>query len=302
MTTEPNRPSNSGNQHSPSAPRGMDCDQLRELLPAYSIGATDPEETRFVETMLEDCPEAAVELSDYLVMAEEFLYLVPVRGANENARPDDVPMPRLPSVAAMRQRDSQTNHKPSTSTTSAAPARRQAERSRGWALPAVSAAAALLLILFTGTNLYWFTQMQQIYQDQRALAGRLEEVQLAMLPAAELPLNAAQVQHRELIANLDTEVNPVAHATLFWDSTDEIGSLYVSGLPLLTTDQTYQLWLVRDGHSLSLGKFRVDEAGAATLTFESPEPIEDFQHVGVSTEPASGSPAPTTPHLVIGNI
>lgn len=299
MTTQANRPSNFGNQRSTPLPGDVDCEQLRELLPAYSIGVTDSEETRFVETMLEHCPEAAVELSDYLVMAEEFLYLVPVRGADERARPADVPMPKLLSVTAMRQRDARTNH---VLPTSAAAPRRREDRSRGWSLPAFSAAAALLLILFTSSNLYWFAQMQQLYQEQRALAGQLEAVQLAMLPGAELPINAAQVQHRELVANLDTDVSPVAHATLFWDATDEVGSLYVSGLPLLTPDKTYQLWLVRDGHSLSLGKFRVDEAGAATLTFESPEPIEDFQHVGVSTEPASGSPAPTTPHLVIGNI
>ncbi len=300
MTTESNFPSNLSSKRGSQSSSGVDCEQLRDLIPAYSVGATDPDETRLVESMLEECPEAAIELSDYLVLAEEFLYLVPAR---ENARTDDVAMPKLLSVAAMRQREAQTppafadGNSARVRTERARPA-----RSGGWLLGVTSAAAVLLLILFAGSNLYWFSQMQQLYQDQRALAGRLEEVQLAMLPASQLPINAAQVQHRELIANLDTDVSPVAHATLFWDVSDEVGSLYVSGLPTLAVDKTYQLWLVRDGHSLSLGRFRVDATGAATVTFESPEPIEGFQHIGVSEEPAEGSPAPTTPHLVIGNI
>lgn len=299
MTTEPKYSPNSGDQRGASSGGEVDCEQLLALLPAYSIGATDPEETRFVEATLEYCPEAVEELRDYAKMAEEFLYLVPVRGMNGNERSDDVPMPKLPTVAEMRQRSGQTSEKVVANIPAARPA---PARRLGWALPLVSAAAVLLLVLFAGSNVYWFTQLQQLYRDQRALAGRLEEVQLAMLPGAELPFGGAQVQHRELVANLETDVNPVAHATLFWDSSDEIGSLYVSGLPQLAPDKTYQLWLVREGHSLSLGKFRVDESGAATLTFDSPEPIEGFQHVGVSTEPAEGSAAPTTPHLVIGNI
>lgn len=300
MTTEPKYSPNSGDQRGASPGGEGDCEQLLALLPAYSIGATDPEETRFVEATLENCPEAVEELRDYAKMAEEFLYLVPVRGGmNGNERVDDVPMPKLPSVAQMRQRSGQ----PSEKVVANIPAARQAPARRpSWVLPLVSAAAVLLLVLFAGSNVYWFTQLQQLYRDQRALAGRLEEVQLAMLPGTDLPFSGAEVQHRELVANLDTDVNPVAHATLFWDTRDEIGSLYVSGLPQLEPDKTYQLWLVREGHSLSLGKFRVDESGAATLTFESPEPIEGFQHVGVSTEPAEGSAEPTTPHLVIGNI
>lgn len=42
-----------------------DCEQLRELIPAYSIGATDADETRLVEDGLSRCPELVEELEHY---------------------------------------------------------------------------------------------------------------------------------------------------------------------------------------------------------------------------------------------
>jgi len=44
------------------------CDEIRELLAAYSMGATDPEETALVERHLPDCPEAVAELAEYLAL------------------------------------------------------------------------------------------------------------------------------------------------------------------------------------------------------------------------------------------
>src|SRR5262245_31958404 len=60
-----------------SAASGDDCEVLRELLPAYSLGATDPDETRLVESLLEKCPDAASELADYKMLAEKMLFSAP---------------------------------------------------------------------------------------------------------------------------------------------------------------------------------------------------------------------------------
>lgn len=42
-----------------------DCEQLLDLIPAYSIGATDNDETRLVEEGLTRCPDLATELANY---------------------------------------------------------------------------------------------------------------------------------------------------------------------------------------------------------------------------------------------
>jgi hypothetical protein len=56
---------------------GRDCDALRILIPAYSVGATGPEETQWVEALLERCPEAVGELEAYNMLAESLLFSAP---------------------------------------------------------------------------------------------------------------------------------------------------------------------------------------------------------------------------------
>jgi anti-sigma-K factor RskA len=255
------------------------CEQLRELIPAYSIGATDPDETLWVEANLPRCPEAAAELAAFLALAEEMHYLVP---ATRQPHASEAPMPALPPVYPARPPREKAPR----------PAARPARRQPPWR--GLLAVAAIALFALGGLNLVLLSRLRDLQTRQEAL------IQLAQQPPQ--PLSSGQVLHRELLPNQSVAVSPKSHATLIWNTAREVGSLYVEGLPPLEPDRVYQLWVVREGHSLSLGVFRVGEDGTGTLMFEAPERITDFSHVGISIEPAAGSPAPTTPHLVIGEI
>lgn len=278
MPSLPNHPYGTSHLPQPPSDNGTGavsvCDQLRELIPAYSIGATDPQETAFVEANLLQCPAMALELSEYLVLADQFLY---VPAIDDRPLPVYAPLPLL-TVPPPAPRVS--------------PATQPSARPLRWSL-----AAILALVLFGGVNVYWSQQVQQL-QDERALLT----LQLNASRTALVSADSTQVHHRDLLPNEQTQVSDEAHATLIWNSSDEVGSLYVSGLPTLPADKTYQLWVVRDGHSLSLGTFHPDMSGVGTLVFQAAEPITDFQHVGISEEPENGSPVPTTPHLVLGSI
>jgi hypothetical protein len=289
MTAENHNTPKPMKPHNSSIPHEVNCEELRALIPAYSIGATDPDETALVEAWLPYCPEAAAELTDYLVLADEFLYF-PADTAPHMGSLD--PMPELPPIPAKRAKPASPG-KEAVSRTQKRPVRRSP-----WLIPiGVASAAALVLILFGASTLYWMNRVQQLQTEQLILASRLQEAELAMQP-----LTAGQVHHRELLPNQAVNVSDNAHATLIWNTAREIGTVYVTGLPPLAPDKTYQFWMVRDDGAVSLGTFRVDETGIGTLVFEAPEPIEEFQHIGISEEPATGSPMPTTPHLVIGSI
>jgi anti-sigma-K factor RskA len=158
-------------------------------------------------------------------------------------------------------------------------------------------AAGLALVLLGSLNIYAIIQLQLLQQGQQKLAAQFEDARTVLVSGTPGP-----ALHRDLLPNESTAVSPEAHAVLIWDSVRNVGSLYVTGLPPLALHKTYQLWLVRDDQELSLGTFRVDATGTGQVVFESPQPIVSFQHIGVSEEPETGSPAPTTPHLVIGNI
>jgi len=53
---------------------------------------------------------------------------------------------------------------------------------------------------------------------------------------------------------------------------------------------------------VSLGVFSINEQGAGTLTFQADVPLESFDAVGITVEPSSGSPSPTTPHMLIAQL
>ncbi|MBL8130247.1 MAG: anti-sigma factor [Anaerolineae bacterium] len=106
----------------------MNCDELLDLIPAYRIGATDPDETRQIDEGLQRCPQLAAELARY-----EAVTLALARGVPQTAPPPEL-LGNLMTAARQTR-----------------PRRR---------IPAAwLAAAALLLVFIALNNLYWITRL-----------------------------------------------------------------------------------------------------------------------------------------------
>ncbi len=54
-----------------------DCEALAELIPAYSIGATDPAETQMIEAALDNCAELRPLLASYQAIGDDLALGVP---------------------------------------------------------------------------------------------------------------------------------------------------------------------------------------------------------------------------------
>jgi anti-sigma-K factor RskA len=93
-----------------------------------------------------------------------------------------------------------------------------------------------------------------------------------------------------------------AFGTVVLDRADSEGVLAVSGLPPLGPGRQYQLWLVRGSERRSAGVFSVDEGGYGSLQLSVPADFRDFRALGISLEPAGGSPAPTGPRVMSGTL
>lgn len=276
-------------------PQQSDCDLLRDLLPAYSIGATDPDETRFVEATLPRCPEVAAELSVF-VQASQVLYgRVPSAEAQrpagmharfiarleaENQTPSQPPV-TLPANVRMLPRDGAS--KPGSGMSGL-------RRSKMWRDKRLIMAAGLVAVaLLLFTNVYWITRLNTTPPDEN------NEVQVIA------SILSGAYQDITLHTPFDPSAGPVA--TVLWSPTTGEAVLLSDKLPPLDADRTYQLWLVPEGNvPQSAGIFRQHEDGSTAYVFEATAPLDSFAAIAVSTEPASGSSVPTTDPIALGEI
>jgi anti-sigma-K factor RskA len=83
---------------------------------------------------------------------------------------------------------------------------------------------------------------------------------------------------------------------------ERLGGLVVSNLPRLTGSDTYTVWFVRPDQSrMRIAAFPVDALGQAIIELEVPQPLDQFEGVGISRETEAVS-SPTSVDLLAGII
>ena len=99
-----------------------------------------------------------------------------------------------------------------------------------------------------------------------------------------------------------TENDPLAMGTLIMDQAGHYGTLVVDRLAELDPGLQYQVWLILDGDRTSAGLFSVNYDGYASLELMAPQPLINYDSIGITIEPAGGSPAPTGARVLGGDI
>jgi anti-sigma-K factor RskA len=99
-----------------------------------------------------------------------------------------------------------------------------------------------------------------------------------------------------------TEAAPGAQGLIEVAANGRDATLSVSGLPLLSPEEQYQLWLIVDGQRASGAVFSVAEDGTATVPIDSERPLSEFGAFGITIEPAGGSPGPTGQRVLGYNL
>ena len=99
--------------------------------------------------------------------------------------------------------------------------------------------------------------------------------------------------------DVSTLVSPVAGggtSTLVSSESAGLSAMVFEGLQPLSDDERYALWYITDGVPTPAGLFAVTGDGAVVQVLEGT--FEAGTIVGVTVEPASGSPAPTSDPIV----
>jgi len=105
-----------------------------------------------------------------------------------------------------------------------------------------------------------------------------------------------------VIALANTADSLQAAGTLIMDQRGEYGTLVVDNLATLDSGKQYQVWLKRDGERVSGGVFSVNSEGYASMEILAPMPLIQYDSVGITIEPAGGSPGPTGAKVLGGDI
>lgn len=237
-----------------------------DLLPAYALDCLDEAEVVLVSEHLARCPDCQAEWRAYQQTVDQLVL----------AGPEAAPSPALKVRLMDRIKPADRPVPP-----------RQSSLSRWSWLESFMGrfgpglvAAGLVLILLLGLSDVWLWQQ----------LNQLEAAQPELAVMGTVPLQG-------------TEFMPLAHGLVVISVDGEHGTLVVDGLPPLDKYHQYQLWLIEDdGQRQSGGVFSVDEEGYGALWVSSPAPLSDYAAVGITIEPAGGSPGPTGEKVMGGDL
>jgi hypothetical protein len=292
------------------------CNELTDLLGAYSIGATTPAENRAIERLLADCPEAAAELADYMAVRDALSLVAAAQDAPGPSRDllagidldmelarDHTPPAVAPTPQPPTERDTQTMAR--LTPPAPQPKIRHFPVAAWYAFGSVAAALILVFGLLTVVNsllVEMRAERAQLIALVEASSNAPREV-IQVMPTTASVQSVRRLEHAHHI-QLTPAINTAqtGQADVIWDPETGVGTLSVTAMPTLPDGTRYQMWLVNNDQEISVGLFQVDADGSGFLVFQSPEPLTAFEVIGISVEPSTGSVHPTTPHLVTGQI
>lgn len=295
---------------------------LQDLVPAFAIGAADPDEAAAIIHALSmsaaDSPDPsplADELAAYLELGELLAYSAPPTAApaalgqrllGALGSPEELRVVAVPAAASFV----------AANPVPAGPIDHGSHGSRRWhwsQVIAVGASAAAVLLLLA--NIYWARELGALRTSHAALQEQLN-AQTAQFTAdmadhqSALETQAQQISTQDaILAQLvagnserytmhAVQPGSSAIAQVAWLDQQNTAILRAEGFPPLAEGQAYQLWLLHGDTRTSGGMFTVDEAGCGTYIFHPSQSLEDFDGMGITPEPATGSPGPTAPPVV----
>lgn len=245
-----------------------DCDELRDLLPAYVIGATTKDEAERVKKLLPVCPDIAKDLDTYAQISI---------GLTQQIDPV-IPPASLKSKILEQARTPEIEPHNNVTPTN--------YPKFGW-----SVAAAIILVLLA-TNIFLFTQLNDTTSRLYVLESTNEEITRLL----------TDQQLQQIGLQSTGEQDTVRVATLLWDTTDNTLVLVSDQLAQLDVSQTYQLWFIDGTTPVSAGLFQVNPQNRALQQISLDTQLTNYQAVAISIEPSSGSTAPTTDPIALGEI
>lgn len=284
----------------------MDCDEIRELLEAYVLGALDADEQSSVEQHLAgcaDCQRLAKEYADAVNTLPQALAaasplhpsaslkgrvlqsLETVPGASSRADAGEARQVRT-VVAPPHVRSLSPGKRPS-----GVDRRTPSRRWPSWWRP--STLAALTAIILLALAIAWSAQLSVVLAEERALRAELANL----------------VDQQELVLEvIDSGSTVKAFLRPLNDGSPSYGKLYTrpdlpqvvamaARLPQPAAGQAYHLWLASEGQTQLAGVLKLNSQGFGLLLFDAGRNGPVYEAAQLTLQP-EGSDIPSAPPVL----
>ncbi|MET9496242.1 anti-sigma factor [Streptomyces sp. NPDC006552] len=240
--------------------------ELHTLTGAYALHALDPSEEAAFERHLDACPACAQEVRELSATAARLGLAV------------SVPPPDGFKEAVLRRVDGVRQEPPRTSAAPAAGVARAGRTVSRWALAACLAAVAAL----GGTTLWQHMEAQDARQEARQARQVTDQV-ADVLAAPDARTRGARLPDG-------------ASGTVTVSAERDKAVFVAASLARPPSGKVYQLWFDDGGTMRPAGLM---DPGRTTQTVLMAGAVGDASGMGLTVEPAGGSPRPTTQPLAL---
>lgn len=156
-------------------------------------------------------------------------------------------------------------------------------------------AASIALFISIGLNTYQYNKnnellddlydvtlsYEKLQQDQQKWVNTASDLESTLKTLVQGSTRSIELEAQEGFASMQARV--------YWDVKSGKTILAPQNMPSLTQEQTYQLWMLRDGKPESLGIFDTEKA----FIVEADEDVFTADAFAISIEPKGGSQQPT---------
>ena len=228
---------------------------IEDLIPAYALGSLDAADAELASQHLTGCSTCLADLQAYQALLSQ----LPL------AAPQVDPPIQLKSQLLARIGSANLPIQKASSSSNYAKSRQRVSflESR------LVFASALALILLVLSNLIAWQQVSQLEDE------------------------ISRLQSSQMLALNNPHNMPFAAGYLIFDTDPIHATLIVEGLTDLGAAQQYQLWLIKGQQRTSGGVFSVSPDGIGILDLTLTQSLENYTALGITIEPAGGSPGPT---------
>lgn len=245
----------------------VSCELVQDLLPGAALDALQPAERLLVEQHAAHCEACAAELASFREAAGALVH----------------GMPQVEPPASLRQRVLDA----AAATPQDVPPPISLARWRSLRRVAPVWGAVVAALVVSAGSLAWAASLQTQVGELSGKAARYDRV-VAVLASQQLATRSLQ----------PVSATTGGHGTIYLDPASGGGMVMVHDLPVPPAGRVYQLWFTHGERRTSGGVLRLDATGSGYTIIACPKDLDSYESIGITEEPAGGSPAPTTPRLM----